>query len=158
MIRKQLCCTLYFSSPVSLSFSSSHSKIRHFITFTWYLMDGTWGKESPTLARIPFPSRYLCREGGGDSRARARDLLRWSLSLSFDLGFVSLCGGRGRPMGRTDGDKRLFLARSHPSIVRIGGGTQSANQSISFAVLMLRMVSRIRSTSAKKERRHQINL
>ena len=111
------------------------------------------GERSPPPSLASFPD--IC---AGRWRFAGEGLASMvSLSLSFELGFVSLCGGRGRPMGRTDGDKRLFLARSHPSIVRIGGGTQSANQSISFAVLMLRMVSRIRSTSAKEEGQRQIN-
>ena len=126
MIRKQLCCTLYFSSPVSLSFSSSHSKIRHFITFTWYLMDGTW-ERSPPPSLASFPD--IC--AGRWRFAGAGERLAWMVSLSFELGFVSAAVAGGRCDGRTAGDKRLFLARSHP-FVRPHRRRHSIGQSIDF--------------------------
>ena len=151
VVRKQLCTLYFFITSFALVFVITFQ--RHFITFTWYFSDGTWGKESPpSPASLPDICAGRWRFAGEGER------LAGMVSLSFELGFVSLSLFlRRRAADATDGDKRLFLARSRPSFVRMGG-TQSANQSISFAVLMLRMVSRIRSTSAKEERRHQINL
>ena len=51
--------------------------------------------------------------------------------LSLIRTWLRLCGGGGRPMGRTDGDKRLFLARSHP-FVRPHRRRHSIGQSIDF--------------------------
>ena len=138
-----------FSSPVSLSFSSSYSK--GILSHLHGTLRMAHGKRSSHPRSHPFP---IFVSGGGDSRARASDLLGWSLSHSNLASSLSFCGGGGRPMRRTAirGCSWLAVARLSSAWA---GGTQSANQSISFAVLMLRMVSRIRSTSAKED---QINL
>ena len=83
------------------------------------------GERSPPPSLASFPD--IC---AGRWRFAGEGLASM-VSLSLIRTWLRLCGGRGRPIRRTDGDKRLFLARSHP-FVRPHRRRHSIGQSIDF--------------------------